>query len=125
MNLRRVALANWDRLGGWLLIAIGAVALIVGWLGVSRQIYPAGQIPYIVSGGIGGLCSVGLGATFLVAAELRDQWFEVRKLNDKVDRLLEERALVPLEPSPAPDPTPMAATLGSNGARPRARARRA
>ena len=40
---------------GWILIAAGAICMLVGYLGVSRESLPAKQIPYLVSGGIGGI----------------------------------------------------------------------
>jgi hypothetical protein len=69
----------WDRLGGWLLIAVGALAVIIGWIGVSGVAYTSEQMPYIVSGGLGGLALIGTGATLLISSDLRDEW---RKLDD-------------------------------------------
>jgi hypothetical protein len=92
MNLRHLARANWDRLAGWTLLALGGLALVLGWVRVSDQLYPAAQLPYILSGGIGGVCLIGVGATLLISADLRDQWHQISELNDRVDRLLERDA---------------------------------
>jgi hypothetical protein len=46
-------------IGGALAVA-GVVAVIVGWVGTSRTVLVAGQIPYVVSGGL-----LGLGLIFL------------------------------------------------------------
>lgn len=46
-------------LGGALAVA-GVVLIIIGWVGTSRTVLVAGQIPYLVSGGL-----LGLGLVFL------------------------------------------------------------
>jgi hypothetical protein len=75
---------NPDRVGAWLAILLGAVVLFIGWQGASTTEYPAEQLPYILSGGIGGVLLVGVGATLLISADLRDEW---RKL-DRIERHL-------------------------------------
>jgi hypothetical protein len=69
-------------------VAAGAIALIAGWVGVSGSAYAAGQLPYIISGGIGGIFLLGVGATLWLSADLRDEW---RKLDSIEDTLREER----------------------------------
>ena len=63
------------------LASIGAVLLIVGWVQVSHSLYPAQQLPYIVSAGLGGIFLLGVSATCWLSADLRDEW---RKL-DRVE----------------------------------------
>ena len=46
---------QWDRVLAWAFVVVGAIALIIGWVGVSGSPYAAGQLPYIISGGIGGI----------------------------------------------------------------------
>jgi len=46
-------------LGGGLVLA-GIVLVLIGWVGTSRTVLVAGQIPYVVSGGL-----LGLGLIFL------------------------------------------------------------
>jgi hypothetical protein len=75
---------QWDRVGAWVCVIAGAVALLLGYLGVSGTPYIAEQIPYIVSGGLLGLFLLGLGAMLWLSADLRDEW---RKI-DAVDRHL-------------------------------------
>src|SRR5438874_1207925 len=48
-------------LGGGLVLA-GIVLVIIGWVGTSRTVLVAGQIPYVVSGGLLGLGLIFLGA---------------------------------------------------------------
>ena len=59
-NLQIVALA---------LGIAGVVALIVGWFGVSDKVEVWEQMPYLISGGLGGAVLVGLGIAVYVAHE--------------------------------------------------------
>jgi hypothetical protein len=87
---------QWDRIGAWLCVIGGAVALLVGYLGVSDTLDTGEQIPYVVSGGMVGLFLLGLGALLWLSADLRDEW---RKL-DAIDRHLLDTARLP---GPAPE----------------------
>lgn len=75
---------QWDRVSGWLCIGVGMLFLLLGWLGTSNTAYAAQQLPYILSGGIGGVFALGLGGMLLLSADLRDEW---RKL-DRIEHLL-------------------------------------
>jgi hypothetical protein len=79
---------QWDRVGAWVAIGLGALTLLLGWIGVSHTAYPAEQLPYIVSGGLLGIFLLGVGATLWLSADLRDEW---RKL-DGIERALEAQA---------------------------------
>src|SRR5687767_5231475 len=61
------------RLGAGALTAIGVVVVLVGYLGVRNESDVALQIPYLLSGGLGGLVLVGLGALGLLQYQLRFQ----------------------------------------------------
>ncbi len=87
---------QWDRVGAWVCIVAGVVALIVGYVGVSGTLDTGEQIPYVVSGGMAGLFLLGLGALLWLSADLRDEW---RKL-DAIDRHLVETGALPA-PAPA------------------------
>jgi hypothetical protein len=54
-------------LRGWILAAAGAVLLLGCYLGVSREELVSRQLPYLVSGGFGGLALVIVGSALLVA----------------------------------------------------------
>jgi hypothetical protein len=82
---------QWDRIGAWLCVIGGAVALLVGYLGVSDTLNTGEQLPYVVSGGMLGLFLLGLGALLWLSADLRDEW---RKL-DAIDRHIVEAGLLP------------------------------
>lgn len=68
---------------GLVLIASGFGAIFAAWLQVSNQSLETGQIPYLVSGGLGGLGLIIIGAVVILvdtvlksAAELRRVWSE-------------------------------------------------
>jgi hypothetical protein len=102
--------AEWDRVLGFTLIALGAVLLVIGYLGVSDSPYVAEQLSYIASGGLGGLFLLGAGATLLILADLHDEW---RKL-DRVEAILTGQIPFPTQaqsngqaaPAPATAPAP-------------------
>jgi hypothetical protein len=76
---------QWDRAAAWSCVAAGAAALITGWVGVSGTGLPAGQLPYIISGGVGGVFLLGLAAMLWLSADLRDEWVKLDRLEQKVD----------------------------------------
>lgn len=98
MTLWTLIRIQWDRALGLLLILLGVLALVLGWLGVSRATLAVLQTPYVVSGGIGGIVLVGLGATLLVSADLRDEW---RSLEEIREALAEQAAASSGGPAPA------------------------
>lgn len=71
---------QWDRVAAWVAIALGALLLLLGWLGVSDTAYPAEQLPYIISGGLGGVALVGIGVMLWLSADLRDEWSELHEI---------------------------------------------
>ena len=77
----------WDRAAAVGLIALGAVVLLVGWVGVSGEVYPAKQLPFIISGGVGGMCIIGLGALFWLSADLRDEWTALDRIHEALTDL--------------------------------------
>jgi hypothetical protein len=74
MDYKKWLRANWDRAAAVLCVVLGGLVLCIGWWGTARTAYPAAQIPYVVSGGIGGALLIALGATLLISADLRDEW---------------------------------------------------
>jgi hypothetical protein len=82
---------QWDRVSAWLCVIAGAVALVLGYFGVSGTLETGKQLPYVVSGGLAGLFLLGLGAMLWLSADLRDEW---RKL-DAIDRHLTATGALP------------------------------
>jgi hypothetical protein len=53
-------------------IFLGVAAILVGWNGTAGNIALAAQIPYIVSGGLGGIALVIVGAALMVTQNARE-----------------------------------------------------
>ncbi|MEQ1787193.1 MAG: hypothetical protein ABL966_09085, partial [Acidimicrobiales bacterium] len=97
---------------GWILLGAGALLMLLGYLGVSREALPAKQIPYLVSGGIGGMFLAVLGAYFLGTQELRNDSGRL----DRLEGMVEDLHLALLRRPDAPDLTAVrAASANGNG----------
>ena len=72
---------------GYILIAVGGILLLVGYLGVSREVIVARQIPYLVSGGLVGLAAVTLGGRLLLIEDLRRDSGRLDRLEKAVQEL--------------------------------------
>ena len=72
---------------GWTLAALGALFILLGYLGVAHEALVAKQIPYLVSGGIGGMVLVAVGAFLLGTDDVRKQLERVEKLETMVGDL--------------------------------------
>lgn len=94
MELKTWIRAQWDRVVGALGVVAGLVALLLGYQGVADTPYPAEQIPYVVSGGVVGICLIGIGLTAWISADLRDEWHKL----DRMERLLEQTVEADDEP---------------------------
>lgn len=115
MNLFKFAKHQLDRVAAWVAIAVGLVLLFAGWFGASGAATAVGAIPYLLSGGIGGLFLLGFGATLWLSADMRDEW---RKL-DRLERIMtgDARLHGPAEPASTGDQNgaasgPLAGTAG-------------
>ncbi|MDT7551313.1 MAG: hypothetical protein QOE84_3707 [Actinomycetota bacterium] len=96
MDLLTVLRTLGDRVLAWILIAGGALALLLGYIGVKDTAYVVEQLPYVISGGLLGLFLLGLGTVLLLSADLRDQW---RVLLDIRDDMALSRSAEPAEVS--------------------------
>ena len=92
--------ADWDRALGFGLIATGALLVIFGYFGASDSAYVDQGISYLISGGIGGLFLLGIGATMLISADLHDEWRKLDRVED-VLRNADELRLAGLDSRPA------------------------
>lgn len=72
---------------GWILVGIGAIVMLIGYAGVSREALPAKQIPYLVSGGLGGIFIAVIGAYFLGTQQLRNDSGRLDRLEQMVEEL--------------------------------------
>jgi hypothetical protein len=98
---------EWDRATALLLVCVGMLSLLVGWLGVSSHLLPAEQIPYLASGGLVGIFLLGASGTLWLSADLRDEW---RKLDEIAEHL---RVANELASTAADEPTPRNNRRGS------------
>jgi hypothetical protein len=81
---------------GWILIALGALSIFLGWYGVSGQSLTAKQLPYLISGGVTGIALIIVGAVFLATDNVRRQIGRLQGIERKVDDLY---ALLVVEPT--------------------------
>jgi hypothetical protein len=79
--------SQWDRVTAVLLLVVGVVALVNGWIGVSGTAYSVEQMPYVVSGGVAGIFLLGLAAVLWLSADLRDEWRMLADIEEGLERL--------------------------------------
>ncbi len=90
----------------------GAIALLLGWYGVSGTFDPGEQMSYLVSGGLGGIFLAGVGAALVSSSNMREATRKIDDLQRGIDALTEsvadlQRALAdgaaaPAAPAAAP-----------------------
>ena len=68
----RIADLGYRALAAALVVA-GLVCVLLGYLGVRRENDIVLQLPYLASGGVGGLALIALGAVVLVLEQMRAQ----------------------------------------------------
>jgi len=60
-------LVRWMLIPGSILVFLGFVVMVLGWVGAARTAREIEQIPYLISGGLVGLALVVLGGLLLVS----------------------------------------------------------
>jgi hypothetical protein len=83
---------QWSKLGGVLGIVYciaGFFLIFLGWNGAASNDRETAQIPYLISGGIGGLGLVVLGSALIVAHSLRTDRVELRGAIDDLRAAIE------------------------------------
>jgi hypothetical protein len=96
---------------GWVLAGLGALALFLGWYGVSGESLTAKQLPYLVSGGLTGIALVVVASVFLATEDVRRQLSRVDDLHRKVDdlyALFVEDLATPVQAGAGPAAAPVA-----------------
>jgi hypothetical protein len=97
---------------GYIFIAVGGLLLLSAYLGVSREVIVARQIPYLVSGGLFGLAAITLGGRLLLIEDLRRDSGRLDRLEKAVQELHQVLLYRPDAPSLS-----SGATAGANGTR--------
>lgn len=86
---------QWDRVAAWGCVVVGAMALLIGWMGISDTPFAAEQIPFVISGGIGGVFFLGVGAMLWISADLHDEWRKLDEIEAVLRQHLEDGAVPP------------------------------
>jgi hypothetical protein len=68
----------------------GLIAVLVGYLGVRDESHIELQLPYLISGGLGGLVLMGLGALVLIQYQMRIQARRFAEMTDTLDEWKEQ-----------------------------------
>jgi hypothetical protein len=93
---------------GWILVGLGLLLILIGYLGISREALVAKQLPYLISGGIGGIALVGFGAMLVGTEDLK----RTQERIDDLEHLVADLHAVLLS---RPD-APVLSTNGDSGA---------
>lgn len=104
---------------------LGLVAVVIGYLGVRDQNDIVLQLPYLASGGIGGLALIGVGAMALIRSQMKEQEARFADLTEQLEdwkvaalgevRAFLESAQLEIEVT-APDVNGRRATVGRDQA---------
>jgi hypothetical protein len=97
MEMKTFLRANLDRVVAVVLVVAGVLALIVGWVGVSGTGLAAEQLPYLISGGLGGIGMIAVGCTMWVSADLQDEWRRLDALEERLGELRKAAAATSAE----------------------------
>jgi hypothetical protein len=98
---------------GYVVIGLGLVLVLAGYLGVSREVLVAKQLPFLVSGGLFGLAAVTLGSRLLLSEDLRRDAARLDRLEQAVLDLHE--ALLSRPDAPMPGDVVRSAVPSQNG----------
>jgi hypothetical protein len=74
------------------LVALGGIVIFFSWNGAAGKDYAQGQIPYLISGGVGGLALVITGLTVGVVQAMRRDMAELGQKFDALTEALQDQA---------------------------------
>jgi hypothetical protein len=86
-GVQAAVVRRWQAPLGWVLVVAGAIAIAVAWWEVRDLPNIALQVPYLISGGLGGAVLMGFGGTLLIAQDFRDERTRIRSLESKIGEL--------------------------------------
>ena len=90
---------RWRETLGWVAIALGALAAVLGWVGVSGKDLAPLQLPYLASGGVFGVLLTIVGVGLLIAADVRHDRDRLAQIEGEIVEL-QELVRSALEASP-------------------------
>lgn len=73
------------KIGSSVLLAAGVVVVLIGYIGVRGESSVELQLPYLASGGIGGLGLIGLGIAGLLWASTKEQAAHIASVVDSLE----------------------------------------
>ena len=80
-------LRRWRAALGWILMLAGGMAILFAWYQVRDLPEVFLQMPYLISGGVGGAALIGLGAALLITQDFRDDKQRLLALESKISEL--------------------------------------
>jgi hypothetical protein len=108
-------LVRWMLIPGSILVFLGFVVMLLGWVGAARTAREIEQIPYLISGGVVGLALVLLGGLLLVSTF----WVAVlRKLQTEATASELEELRARVAELESATPSPKRATRRASATRP-------
>lgn len=93
-GLRSIGGEQWLFAAGAALVVAGLLCILVGWVGTSRTVLVAGQIPYLVSGGL-----LGLGLVFIGGFLYFGHWVAVIARENRESAAADRRDMAALRNS--------------------------
>lgn len=78
---------RWRAVLAWVFMLAGGVAILVAWYQVRDLPEVFLQMPYLISGGVGGAVLIGLGAALLITQDFRDDKQRLEDLERKIAEL--------------------------------------
>lgn len=117
-----------DRVAAWCCVLVGLVCLIAGYIGISGKALAAEQLPYLLSGGLGGIFALGLGSALLLSADLRDEWRKLDSIDEALrgnreETLRQLHSAAPITQAASLDEPPVVPSQTSTSPKPRTRSR--
>ena len=119
MELMTFVRQQWDRIAAGVSLLAGALAILLGWLGVSGTTHVAAQLPYFLSGGLFGLFLLGIGHMLWTSADIRDEWSELRAIRLLLEADASGTSAVPSVAEPVTEATEEAQATSPAVAAPR------
>jgi len=118
VNVLTVLKSQWDRVAALAALVAGVIALIVGYHGVAHTKYTPDALAYLISGGLGGVFLLGVGALLYSSADMHDEWRKLDRIEAAILRLAPEQleSQTPAEGAESARPAPRSSGA-SNGRR--------